>query len=130
MAAGGSSKWRTIAVWALRIIVGLTFLFVGTTKLTGTGQTVEYFTAIGWGQWFRYVTGLLDFAAGLLLFVPGWTPYAALVLTCNVGLATVLSLTVLHGDPRWGSSEMVVVPLVLTGLAAALAWLTRTRRIH
>jgi putative oxidoreductase len=54
-----SAKWRGISAWVLRVILGLAFLLIGATKLTGTANTVEYFDAIGWGQWFRYLTGFL-----------------------------------------------------------------------
>jgi len=64
MAADVPSKWPTIAISALRVVLGLVFLYVGTTKVTGTGHTVEYFAAIGWGQWFRYLTGVLDIGGG------------------------------------------------------------------
>ena len=129
MPADVPSKWRTIAIWALRVVLGLTFLAVGTAKLTGTGQTVEYFAAIGWGQWFRYLTGLLDIVGAVLLFVPRWTCYGAILLACSVGLGTLISLTVLRGNPTWGAPEMVLVPLVLTLLAAVLVWLTRPHRV-
>jgi putative oxidoreductase len=123
-AADVPNKWRTNTIRALRVLLGLTFLAIGTTKLTGTGQTVEYFAAIGWGQWFRYLTGFLDIVGAALLFVPRWTCYGAIVLTCTVGLATLMSLTLLQGNPTWGGWKMVSVPLVLTVLAAILAWLT------
>jgi putative oxidoreductase len=129
VAADAPNKWGTIVIWALRVVLSLTFLAVGTTKLTGTGQAVEYFAAIGWGQWFRYLTGLLDIAGAALLFVPRWTCYGAKVPACTVGLATLISLTLLQGNPTWGGSEMVSVPLVLTLLAAVLAWLTRPNRV-
>jgi hypothetical protein len=35
---------------------------------------------------------------------------------------------VLHGNPRWGGPVMEFAPLVLTLLAATLAWLTRRHR--
>jgi uncharacterized membrane protein YphA (DoxX/SURF4 family) len=76
------------------VVLGLTFLVIGTTKLTGTGNTVEYFAAIAWGQWFRYLTGLLDVAGAALLFVPKLTCYGAIALACSVGTATFISLTV------------------------------------
>ena len=128
MAADVPGKWRTIAIWALRVVLGLVFLYVGTTKLTGTGQTVEYFAAIGWGQWFRYLTGVLDIVGAALLFVPKWTWFGAIVLVGDVGMGALISLTVLRGDPTWGNSGMVLVPLVLTLLAALLAWLARPHR--
>ncbi len=128
MAADSASKGRAIAGWALRVVLGVIFLAVGTTKLTGTGHTVEYFAAIGWGQWFRYLTGLLDIAGAGLLFTPSWTCYGAIVLACGAGTASLISLTVLRGNPTWGSLQMIAVPLVLALLSAALAWLTRPRR--
>jgi putative oxidoreductase len=128
MAPSLPSKRQTIAIWALRVVLGLVFLAIGTTKLTGTVGTVDYFAAIGWGQWFRYVAGLLDVAGSILLFVPRWTCYAAIVLTCTVGLGTVLSFTLWRSDPTTWSLEIVSIPLVLTLLAAVLAWLTRPHR--
>jgi putative oxidoreductase len=128
MAPSMGSKGRTIAIWVLRVVLGLVFLAIGTEKLTGTEGTVEYFAAIGWGQWFRYVTGLLDAAAAILLFVPQWTCYGAIVLTCSVGLGTVLSFTLWRSNPTTWSSGIVSIPLVLTLLAATLAWLTCPHR--
>lgn len=117
-------KSRAIAAWVLRVVVGLTFLLIAATKLTGTADTVEYFDAIGWGQWFRYLTGSLDLVGAVLLFVPRYTFYGAIVLISSVGTATVLSVTVLRGDPQWGDLAMVLQPLILTSLTVALAWLT------
>ncbi len=103
----------------------MVFLYVGISKLTGTGNTVEYFAAIGWGQWFRHLTGILDISGVALLVSPKWIFYGAVVLACSVGLGAAISLTVLRGNPIWGGPAMVAVPLVLTLLAALLAGLTR-----
>jgi uncharacterized membrane protein YphA (DoxX/SURF4 family) len=132
MVADVPGKWRTIATWVLRLVLGFVFLYVGTTKVTGTGHTVEYFDAIGWGQWFRYLTGVLDLAGVALLFVPKWTWFGAMLLACSVGTGTLISVTVLRGNTTWGSGSpemMVAFPLVLTILAALLAWLTRPNRV-
>ena len=112
----------------LRIILGLAFLLVGTTKLTSAAGAVNYFEAIGWGQWFRYFTGCLDvLGAMLLLFVPRYTFQGAIVLISVVGTATVLSVTVLRGDPVWGDLANVLQPAVLTLLTITLAGLTWPR---
>jgi uncharacterized membrane protein YphA (DoxX/SURF4 family) len=128
VATAPPSKWLVILLWTLRVFLGVIFLAVGISKLTGTGQTVDYFAAIGWGQWFRYATGILDIAGALLLFVPRWTFYGSLLLACSVGSAALISLTVLEGNAVWGRSEMVWVPLLFTLLTAGLAWLTREQR--
>ncbi len=111
-------KTRFVAVWALRVFLGLAFLTIGIAKLTGTLHTVETFRAFGWGQWFRYASGALDVVGALLVLVPQWTYYGALLLTCTVGLAALLSI------PR---PTDLLAALTLTLLAAILAWLTRPR---
>src|SRR5258707_214201 len=91
------SKWRTFPIWALRVILGLAFAWIAYTKLTGTHNTIQYFAAIGWGQWFRYVTGTVDLVGVVLLFVPRRTCYGAIAIACSIGLGLVISLTVLKG---------------------------------
>ena len=119
-----------VAIWILRVVLGLTCLTIGAAKLSGAAHSVEYFAAIGWGQWFRFLTGLLDIAGATLLFFPRWTCYGAGVLACSVGLATLISLTVLQGNPLWGGSDMTLIPLSFTLLAAMLGWLTRPHRTY
>jgi uncharacterized membrane protein YphA (DoxX/SURF4 family) len=114
--AGGK---RRIAVSILRVLLGLAFLTIGIAKLTGSLNTVETFEAFGWGQWFRYLTGLVDLAGALLVMVPQWTYYGAVLLTCTVGLGAVLS---------WPRSADFWAGISLTLLAAIVAWLTRPRR--
>jgi hypothetical protein len=77
--------------------------------------TIPFFDAIGWGQWFRYASGALDTAGALLIFVPRWTSYGALIITGTVGLGTVLCFTMALFNP--------IFPLAMTLLAATLAWL-------
>jgi putative oxidoreductase len=122
MAAEAAGRGRTVSIWVLRVVLGVTFLAIGAAKLTGAAQTVQLFAAIGWGQWFRYLTGLLDVAGAALLFAPRWTCYGALLLTCTVGSATMFYLVLLRHNPA--------APLALTLLAATLAWVTRPRRVN
>jgi len=57
-----SGKGRLITLWTLSGLVALAFAFVGGGKLAGTAQMVELFDKVGLGQWFRYLTGLLEVA--------------------------------------------------------------------
>jgi len=117
-----ASKKLLVATWILRVLLGLAFLTIGAAKLTGTLHTVETFQGFGWGQWFRYLTGSIDAIGALLLFVPRWTAYGALVLACTIGLGTVLSRVRLHD-----SLVSLSLPLALALMAGTLAWLTRPR---
>jgi hypothetical protein len=116
-----TSGRRRVAIGGLRVVLGLAFLIIGVAKLTGSLNTVQTFAAYGWGQWFRYVTGLLDLAGALLLSRVRWTFSGALLLTCTVGLATVLALT--RPPDFWPA-------LSLTAFAITLAWLTRPCRVY
>ena len=80
------------------------------------------------GQWFRYLTGFADLLGAVLLFVPKWSRYGAILLACSVGLGTLISITVLRGNPTWGTPEMVLVPLVLTLLAIGLVVMSWSKR--
>jgi uncharacterized membrane protein YphA (DoxX/SURF4 family) len=113
--AYGAAKLRLVFSWTLRVFLGLLFLAIGIEKLTGTMGTVPFFAAIGWGQWFRYASGACDAAGALLILTPRWTRYGALIITATVGLGTVLCFTMPLYNP--------IFPLVMTLLAATLAWL-------
>jgi putative oxidoreductase len=115
MASDTTRKLRVIVTWLLRILLGLAFLGIGIEKLTGTMGTIPFFDAIGWGQWFRYASGVLDTAGASLIFVPRWTSYGALIITGTVGLGTYLCFSMALFNP--------IFPLVMTLLAATLAWL-------
>ena len=108
-------KPRLILTWILRVLLGVIFLGIGIEKLTGTMGAIPFFDAIGWGQWFRYVSGVFDTAGALLIFVPRWTSVGALIITCTVGLGTYLCFAKALFNP--------VFPLVMTLLAATLVWL-------
>ena len=108
---------KKIATWSLRVLLSLVFLIVGCSKLTASLHTVEFFDAVGWGQWLRYLTGMLDVVAAIFLFIPRWCFFGALILMSNMGLATGLCMLKLH--------QSFAVPLVLMLLAGSVAWLTR-----
>ncbi len=105
-----------LAIWVLRVPLGLVFLTIGIAKVTGTLHTVQTFEAFGWGQWFRYASGLAGIIGALLVLLPQWTFYGALLLAGTVGLAAVLS--------RSQPVELIAA-LALTLLVLVLAWLAR-----
>lgn len=111
-----AGKARRIITWILRVLLGVTFLGIGIEKITGTMGTIPFFDAIGWGQWFRYFSGILDTAGALLILVPRWTSLGALIITCTVGLGTYLCFTKALFNP--------IFPLIMTLLAVTLLWLT------
>ncbi len=72
------------------------------------------FAKIGLGDWFRYLTGAMEIAGGLLLVIPLATKVGVwLLVTCMAG-AIVCHLFVL-GDPV---SSIINVALIAAILAA------------
>jgi uncharacterized membrane protein YphA (DoxX/SURF4 family) len=107
-------KGLSIALWCVQILLALTFLNASTTKLMGKPEMVTLFAAVGIGQWFRYVTGILELTAAVLIVVPKTRSLgAALLIPIMIG-ATFVNLFVVHINP--------IPPLVLLLLASFVVW--------
>jgi uncharacterized membrane protein YphA (DoxX/SURF4 family) len=106
-------------VWALTIVAAAMFLLAGTLKLIGVPIEVELFTAIGIGQWFRYVTGALEVGGAIGLIVPAFAPIAALLLAAVMIGAVITHLFVVGGSP--------LIAIALLAITLSIAYLRRER---
>jgi putative oxidoreductase len=107
-------KALNIAFWTLQVLAALAFLAAGLGKLLGSADMIALFNAVGIGQWFRYVTGVLEVLGAVLLIVPSKTAVGAVLLACVMAGAVVAHLTVLH--------TAATAPVVLFALTALIAW--------
>ena len=78
---------------------------------------VSLFDAIGLGQWFRYVTGVIEVTSGIALLVPSAAIFGALLLVPTMLGAIAVNLFVVPASP--------IAPLLLLTAAAAVAWVRR-----
>jgi putative oxidoreductase len=106
-----------IALWVTQVALALMFLMAGGSKLAGVLAMVSLFEAIGLGQWFRYVTGLIEVTSAIALLVPSAALYGALLLIPTMLGAIITNVFVVPASP--------VVPLLLLLAAAAVAWARR-----
>jgi len=106
-----------IALWLTQVALALLFLMAGGSKLAGVPAMVSMFDAIGVGQWFRYVTGVIEVTSGIALLVPSAAIFGALLLIPTMLGAIVINLFVVPTSP--------VMPLLLLLAAAAVAWVRR-----
>src|SRR5712672_4245508 len=74
------SRSGVIALWVVQIALAGMFLLAGGSKLVGAPAMVTLFNTIGVGQWFRYVTGLIEIGSAIALLVPSIAVFGALVL--------------------------------------------------
>jgi putative oxidoreductase len=112
-----SGKVRLITLWILSGLLALAFLGAGGAKLAGAAAMVELFDKVGLGQWFRYLTGMLEVAGAIGLLISRYAFYAAILLALVMVGATIANLTVLGVSPA-----PTVVLLVLSGI---IAWLRK-----
>lgn len=112
-------------IWPLRIVLALAFVFFGVVKFPSDPGSpwVHVFEMIGVGQWFRYCTGIIELAGGILLLVPRAT-YAAVVMLASAMVGALLTHIVLMGL----QPASVVVVVLLLGVVT-IGWRYRSRRI-
>ena len=106
-----------MSFWIIRAAVAFVFISSGLEKFSigPAGEWIQIFAKIGLGDWFRYFTGGLEIAGGLLLLVPfAARAGAALLVLCMAG-AMVCHLFIL-GDPF---SSIINAALIVAILVAA-----------
>jgi uncharacterized membrane protein YphA (DoxX/SURF4 family) len=114
-------KPLTIALWTVQVLLALMFFMAGGHKVTGDPQMVGLFDVIGIGQWFRYVTGILEIGGGVLLLVPRVQAVGAAVLSAVMVGAVATHLFVLHNAPSMPLVLLVGLAFVLVGRRQQLA---------
>jgi putative oxidoreductase len=106
-----------ITLWVAQVLLALFFAFAGINKLGGLQQeVVDAFTEIGFGQWFRYFTGVLELADAVGLLIPRLSGLAAL------GLAGVMVGAVLTHLFFLPPVALALVPALLGVVFGLIAW--------
>jgi putative oxidoreductase len=104
-------------LWVAQIVLAAFFAFAAAPKLLGDPTAVANFKTIGFGQWFRYLTGACELAGAIGLVIPRLSGLAALGLVGLMLGATLTNLFLLPG------MAAVAVLTVLLGVGFGLiAW--------
>jgi uncharacterized membrane protein YphA (DoxX/SURF4 family) len=101
-------------VYALQALLALVFLAAGVAKLAGQEMMTQGFELLGVGQWFRYLTGVIEVGAALALLVPVLAGYGAVLLSGVMAGAIIAHAT------RWPGSA--IPAMTLLALCALVAW--------
>jgi uncharacterized membrane protein YphA (DoxX/SURF4 family) len=112
--SGGVRVWT---VRSLRILLALAFLAAGAAKLASVPAMVQIFDTLGFGQWFRYVTGVVEIAGAVALLIPTYAALGAAWLGITMFFGTLAHLFFLHTSPA--------PALVLLALSAVIVTLER-----
>lgn len=89
------SKAVTITLWIFQVIGGLILLQASVFKFIGAPETVHIFTTMGVEPWGRFLTGILEVAAGVMLLVPRTAALGAALALGVISGAILSHLTVL-----------------------------------
>ncbi|GLZ35796.1 hypothetical protein Lesp02_79830 [Lentzea sp. NBRC 105346] len=120
-----------IALWALQILLAAYFVYSG-FMLFGDGL-VRKFDEIGFGQWLRYLTGVLEILGALGLLIPRLCGLAALGLVgIMVGAVGTELFLLAHGDAKLpallGLVALVIAYFRRDTIQYLFALVTRTER--
>ncbi|MFE3253612.1 DoxX family protein [Streptomyces sp. NPDC059209] len=117
----GPSRRTDLTVRALQIVLAL-FLAVASAgpKLVGHSSAADSFDAIGFGDWFMYLTGVLEVAGAVALLIPVLSGVSAIALIGLMIGAFITQLTVFDG-------ENALTPVIFLALFAVVAWVRRQR---
>ena len=78
----GPGKALNLILWGVQVMLALAFLAPSSLKLMGAPVMVELFEAVEFGQWLRYVTGILELTGVVFIVVPK-TKSVGAVLICH-----------------------------------------------
>ena len=109
----------TAGLWVLQIGAAAMFLMAGGSKLAGAPEMVGLFDVIGVGQWFRYLTGVIEVGSAVMLLIPTLAFYGAALLVPTMIGAVLTHLFIVGGSPA-----MALVLLLAVG---TIAWARRPR---
>lgn len=118
-----SDNYELATSWAVRVGVAFVFVLVGLEKVQAASAPswIQIFDAIGFGQWFRYFTAIVECVGGLLFLIPAATTIGVAMLASAMVGAMITQAFVLHHP---GNS--VFPALFLAGVIAAFMKLRRT----
>jgi len=105
------------AVWILRITLASIFVVIGFVKIPGAihPMWVRLFERIGFGQWFRYFTALVEIVGGMLMLVPSATLVSVLLVASTMAGALLVHIFVIGVG-----TQTVVVMTLLSGITAVI----------
>lgn len=100
MPEAGVQRNRDPVGWVYRGLVAVVFIAFGLDKFGGGSDSewVRIFARIGFGQWFRVATGVIEIT-GAVLYVFPWTLRVGTVLLSGTMLGAILAHFTRLGDP-------------------------------
>jgi uncharacterized membrane protein YphA (DoxX/SURF4 family) len=110
---------KSIAFIILKIVLAVLFFAAAGAKLAGVKMMVAEFNLVGLGQWFRYLTAIIEITGAGLLLWPGRSAFGALILAGVCAGAFVAQVFAIHMD--------FIHTIILGMIFFAIAWVQRAQ---
>ena len=124
--AARTRRARDVVLWIAVILLAVIFLSEGAAKFPERRMWVRVFDQIGFGQWFRYFTGVVEIAGALLLLVPATRVWGAVLLACTM-CGALLTHALVMGI---SGATVGVVALLLVLIAIGVASRRRATQLR
>ncbi len=113
--------------WLPRIALAIVFVSVGTEKFAAQGIWVRIFREIGFGEWFRYLTGAMQVGGGVLLLIPRTAALGFVLVGCTM-LGAVAFWVLTHHAFSAVVPGAVLVAIVVSGWGEVTRFALARRR--
>lgn len=109
---------RTIGIWILRLVPAIILLQTLYFKFTAQPESVQLFTRIGMEPYGRIGTGVLELIAAVLILIPRYTGYGAILGLVMMTGALYFHLTKI--GIFFGGDALLFIYAVITFVCCAL----------
>ena len=117
-----------IRTWLPRLAVALLFFFVGKSKFGSQSGWIKTFAQIGFGQWFRYLTGAIQMAGAIMVLIPRIFVWGILMLAATMLGAMAAWVFLLAAPFNAIFPGALLIGLLLVGGEDLLNLFTREKR--
>ncbi len=104
---------KTIISWVLQIVAAVIMLQTLYFKFSGAEESIYIFSAIGMEPWGRYLTGVMELIAGVLLLTRKWNFLGAILGMGLMSGALFFHLTSLGVEVQGDDGYLFVLALVV-----------------
>ena len=89
------SRFEWVKSALLRAAIGVMFILIGQSKFSAHSEWIKIFAQIGFGQWFRYLTGGLQVLGGVLVLIPRTFAVGIPMIACTMAGAAAAWIFIL-----------------------------------
>ena len=115
------NKFRIYGLLGIKLLLGLAFFAAGAAKLGSVENMVNVYYQIGFGQWFRYLTGILEVTGAVAILVPRTSLYGSAMLMCVMVGAIGTHLFLIGGS---------FVPALVLGLLCGIVTYVEYKKLN